>query len=77
MSYDRPFKCMPSPCKCCCYQEMTFYDESGTNAIGMIKEDCFKCAREARPTPPWGDRPRVGPRESRLIEAGRGRVDKI
>ena len=46
MSYDRPFRCMPSPCKCCCYQEMTFYGADGTTPIGMIKEDCFYCTHE-------------------------------
>ena len=47
MSYDRPFRCMPSPCKCCCFQEMTFKDETG-QSIGKVKEDFTWCA----PLPP-------------------------
>jgi len=42
MSYDRPFRCMPSPCKCCCFQEMTFKDETG-QSIGKVKEDFTWC----------------------------------
>jgi len=42
MSYDRPFACPFGSCKCCCFQEMTFFDDSN-QPIGSIKEDCWYC----------------------------------
>lgn len=43
MSYERPFQCLQvGPCKCCCYQQMSFFDETNTK-IGHIKEDLFFC----------------------------------
>mmetsp|Transcript_8160 Transcript_8160/g.23459 ORF Transcript_8160/g.23459 Transcript_8160/m.23459 type:complete len:255 (+) Transcript_8160:115-879(+) len=41
ITVDRPFRCLPSGCKCCCYQEATF--TSGGNTLGSIKEDCWYC----------------------------------
>jgi len=42
MSYDRPFKCYAGSCKCCCYQEMTFFDYD-SQPIGSIKEQFYCC----------------------------------
>jgi hypothetical protein len=41
MTMDRPFKCPVDPCKCCCYQEMTFSVEG--QKLGKMKEEFFCC----------------------------------
>jgi len=44
MSYERPMQwAAVSPCKCCCYQQMSFFNESHQE-IGEIKEDFYFCA---------------------------------
>ena len=47
MSYERPFRCMVQPCKCCCFQSMRFLDQDGQH-IGEIKEECFLCVPRFR-----------------------------
>jgi len=43
MSYTRPFQCLQvGPCKCCCYQQMSFMDGT-SQPIGEIKEDFYLC----------------------------------
>eukprot|EP00584_Thalassiosira_punctigera_P011552 CAMPEP_0172569782 /NCGR_PEP_ID=MMETSP1067-20121228/124964_1 /TAXON_ID=265564 ORGANISM="Thalassiosira punctigera, Strain Tpunct2005C2" /NCGR_SAMPLE_ID=MMETSP1067 /ASSEMBLY_ACC=CAM_ASM_000444 /LENGTH=252 /DNA_ID=CAMNT_0013361699 /DNA_START=54 /DNA_END=812 /DNA_ORIENTATION=+ len=41
LAVDRPCRCAPGGCKCCCYQEATF--SSGGQGVGSIKEQCFCC----------------------------------
>lgn len=41
LSMERPLKCFLGPCKCCCYQEMSFYTDK--NKIGSIHEKFFCC----------------------------------
>uniref|UniRef100_A0A7S2P8Z3 Phospholipid scramblase n=1 Tax=Leptocylindrus danicus TaxID=163516 RepID=A0A7S2P8Z3_9STRA len=41
LAIDRPFKCAPGACKCCCYQEATM--TSGGQDIGMVKEQYWYC----------------------------------
>jgi len=42
MDYDRPFRCMPAACKCCCYQEMTYADADGQE-FGSTVEGFYMC----------------------------------
>ena len=39
---DRPFRCKLSPCKCCCFQEITTLSPDGTK-IGSVKESMYLC----------------------------------
>lgn len=39
VTVDRPFMCCAGPCKCCCYQEASFY--SNNNKLGTMKETCY------------------------------------
>jgi len=41
MNMQRPMKCNAGPCKCCCYQEMTF--TSGGQEFGKIEEGFYCC----------------------------------
>jgi hypothetical protein len=41
VTVDRPFKCAAGGCKCCCYQEATFF--SNNNELGTMKETCWFC----------------------------------
>ena len=40
--YHRPIRCLPSPLKCCCYQEIQHQDSKGAS-IGATTEDCYYC----------------------------------
>merc|ERR1711861_66783 len=42
MTYDRPFRCMPGGCKCCCYQEMSYFDDQA-QLIGKTIEGFYMC----------------------------------
>lgn len=41
ITVERPFRCAPGACKCCCYQEMTI--KSGEQELGYVKETCYYC----------------------------------
>jgi hypothetical protein len=41
LTVERPLACAVAPCKCCCYQSMTF--SSGGNDLGKIDEEYFYC----------------------------------
>lgn len=42
MAYDRPFRCVPGACKCCCYQEM-IYTNQDNQVIGRTIEGYWYC----------------------------------
>ena len=39
LTVERPFRCAPGTCKCCCYQEASF--TSGGDYIGRIEEQFY------------------------------------
>lgn len=41
ITVERPFRCCAGSCKCCCYQEASFY--SNSNKLGSMKETCYFC----------------------------------
>jgi hypothetical protein len=42
MVLDRPFRCAPGMCKCCCFQELSVMDAQGTQ-LGSVKEQWWIC----------------------------------
>jgi len=44
LNVDRPMRCGPAPCKCCCYQEATI--TSGSSTLGTVQEQCYYCVPE-------------------------------
>jgi len=42
MSYDRPYRFAPGPCKCFCFQQMDFFDEKD-QPIGKVMEPFYLC----------------------------------
>ena len=43
VSYHRPMKCLMSPLKCCCYQQLEVTNPATKEAYGIIKEDFWIC----------------------------------
>ena len=42
VEFERPCSCMPSPCKCCCYQHMKATSSKG-QYLGQVTETCWWC----------------------------------
>jgi len=42
LAFERPFRCHPGACKCCCYQQVMVADGAGT-ALGGIIEKFWYC----------------------------------
>lgn len=43
VKYDRPWRCIPASCKCCCFQEIVAHDGETKEFIGTIKESFYIC----------------------------------
>merc|ERR1712196_494393 len=41
LSFERPCRCMPGSCKCCCFQEVMVSDAAGTSVGGMVEKMWF------------------------------------
>lgn len=42
LEFERPFRCMPGACKCCCFQEVMVSDGNKAS-LGGIREVCWYC----------------------------------
>jgi len=48
VNFQRPFRCLASPCKCCCYQEINVTEMSSNAKLGSIKETFWCCVPQFR-----------------------------